>query len=449
MEVLILIGLILLNGIFAMSEIALVTARKARLMRLAEDGDRSAAVALKLGEDPTKFLSTIQIGITSIGMLNGIVGEAVLAVPVALWLQEQGMAATTAQITATAGVVICVTYLSIVVGELVPKRLGQISPEPIARLVARPMQLLATVTRPFVWLLTSSTHGLLRLLRIKQEDGSSVTEEDIHSMLEEGSEAGVIEHEQHAMVRNVFRLDDRHVESLMVPRADMVYLDVQLPVEENLKRLIESEHSRFPVCDGGLDKILGVVHAKRVLANIARGEPPDFTVQLSPCLYVLETLTAMELLGQFRGSEASMAFVINEYGEIEGLVTLQNVLDSVTGEFGPVDEDDAWSVQRPDGSWLLDGALAVPELKDTLDLKQVPEEEKGRYHTLAGMLMLLLGKVPENGDFTEWEGWRFEVVDMDGKRIDKVLASPLMNIQPGEGAATLLASGQQPPKRLV
>ncbi len=194
--------------------------------------------------------------------------------------------------------------------------------------------------------------------------------------------------------------------------------------------------------------MLGVVHAKRVLANIARGEPPDFTTQLSPCLYVLETLTAMELLAQFRGSEASMAFVLDEYGEIEGLVTLQNVLDSVTGEFGPIDEDDAWSVQRADGSWLLDGALAVPELKDALELKQVPEEAKGRYHTLAGMLMLLLGKVPENGDHTEWEGWRFEIVDMDGKRIDKVLASPLMNIQPGEGAATLLASGNQPPKRL-
>lgn len=432
MEILILIGLIVLNGIFAMSEIALVTARKARLVKLAADGDSAASVALKLGEDPTKFLSTIQIGITSIGILNGIVGEAVLAGPLSLWLQSFDVPETTASIGATAAVVIVVTYVSIVVGELVPKRLGQISPESVARLVARPMQTLAVITRPFVVLLSVSTHALLRIMGVKQSSQSSVTEEEIHAMLEEGSEAGVIEQHQHEMVRNVFRLDDRQLGSLMIPRSDVVFIDIKLPPDENLRRLIESEHSRFPVCDGGLDKVLGVIHAKQALASVAKGHTPDYSANLHPSIYVPETLTGMELLEQFRANNMQMAFVIDEYGEIEGIVTLQDVLEAVTGEFTPRNAEDAWAVQREDGSWLLDGAIPIPEMKDRLELKGTPEENKGRYHTLSGMVMLLLGRVPATGDRADWEGWRFEVVDMDEKRIDKVLATPLLNGEPSE-----------------
>ena len=429
MEFLILIGLIILNGLFAMSEIALVTARKARLMKLASEGDSSASVALELGEDPTKFLSTVQIGITSIGLLNGIVGEAVLAGPFSLWLQSFGTDEDLASIGATAVVVVVVTYVSIVVGELVPKRLGQITPELIARLVARPMQILAVITRPFVVLLTFSTHTILRLIGVNQNSPSGVTEEEIHAMLEEGSETGVIEQQQHEMVRNVFRLDDRQLGSLMIPRSDVVYIDIRLAPEENLRRLIESEHSRFPVCEGSLDKVLGVLHAKQALACVAKGQTPDYTVNLHPSIYVPETLTGMELLEQFRANNMQMAFVIDEYGEIEGIVTLQDVLEAVTGEFTPKNADDAWAVQREDGSWLLDGAIPIPEMKDRLELKGVPEEYKGRYHTLSGMLMLLLGKVPATCDYVDWEGWRFEVVDMDEKRIDKVIATPLLNSQ--------------------
>ncbi|MBS1156390.1 MAG: hypothetical protein H6R07_2314 [Proteobacteria bacterium] len=425
MEFMILIGLIVLNGIFAMSEIALVTARKARLMKLAADGDNSAAVALKLGEDPTRFLSTIQIGITSIGLLNGIVGEAVLAEPLSQWLLALGLPERTASIGATVVVVVVVTYVSIVVGELVPKRLGQINPEPIARLVARPMQVLALITRPFILLLTLSTHGLLHLMGVKQGTQNIVTEEEIHAMLEEGSEAGVIEQHQHTMVRNVFRLDDRQLGSLMIPRSDVVYLDIELPSEENLRLLVESERSRFPVCEGGLDKVLGVIHAKQVLAYVAKGQGLDLTANLQPCVFVPETLTGMELLEQFRANNMQMAFVIDEYGETEGIVTLQDLLEAVTGEFTPRNADDAWAVQRDDGSWLLDGAIPIPEMKDRLELKVVPEEDKGRYHTLSGMVMLLLGRVPSAGDFADWEGWRFEVVDMDEKRIDKVLVTPI------------------------
>ncbi|MEJ7137166.1 hemolysin family protein [Amphibiibacter pelophylacis] len=436
MEILILLGLVMLNGIFAMSEIALVTARKARLMKLAAEGDPAAAIALKLGEDPTQFLSTIQIGITSIGLLNGIVGEAVLAGPFSLWLQSIGVPVGVANIGATAVVVVGVTYVSIVVGELVPKRLGQITPEPVARLVARPIQILALVTRPFVILLSVSTHTLLRIMGVKQNTASSVTEEEIHAMLEEGSEAGVIEQQQHEMVRNVFRLDDRQLGSLMIPRSDVVIIDIELPPEENLRRLIESEHSRFPVCDGGLDTILGVIHAKQALACVAKGQTPDYSANLHPSIYVPETLTGMELLEQFRNNHMQMAFVIDEYGEVEGIVTLQDVLEALTGEFSPRNANDAWAVQRENGSWLLDGAIPIPEMKDCLELKQVPEEDKGRYHTLSGMMMLLLGKVPATGDHADWEGWRFEVVDMDDKRIDKVMATPLLNGTPAKDIIT-------------
>ena len=425
MEIFALVLLIVLNGLFAMSEIALVTARKARLMKLSADGDSSAALALKVSEDPTRFLSTVQIGITSIGVLSGILGEAVLAEPLSLWLQTFGVPAATASIGATAGVVIVITYISIVIGELVPKRIGQINPELIARLVVRPMVTLAFLTRPFVVLLSWSTHTILRLMGVRQLNNSGVTEEEIHAMLEEGSESGVIEQHQHEMVRNVFRLDDRQLGSLMIPRSDLVYIDMQRAPEENIKLMIESEHSRFPVCDGGLDNLLGVIHTKQAFACLARGENPDFSQQVHPCVYVPETLTGMELLEQFRASSMHMAFVIDEYGALEGIVTLQDVLEAVTGEFTPNNAEDSWAVQRHDGAWLLDGAIPIPEMKDRLTLKTTPEEDKGRYHTVAGMFMLLLGRVPNTSDRVLWDGWMFEVVDMDRKRIDKVLATPV------------------------
>jgi putative hemolysin len=423
MEPLILIGLILLNGIFAMSEIALVTARKARLIKLAEDGDSAASTALKLGEDPTRFLSTVQIGITSIGILNGIVGESVLAAPFAIWLAGLGVADNVASIGATAFVVIVVTYVTIVLGELVPKRLGQLNPESVARLVARPMQILASVTRPFVFLLTASTHGILRLFGVKQNAQSSVTEEEIHAILDEGSEAGVIEERQHAMLRNVFRLDDRQLASLMIPRSDMVYVDTRRTPEENLQLIVDSQHSRYLVCEGGLENLLGVVHSKQILASLAKGQPPDFSTHLQPTIFVPETLTGTELLEQFRVNHMPMAFVVDEYGEIEGMVTLADVLEAVTGEFTPRNPKDSWGTRRADGSWLLDGAIPIPELKDRLELKGVPEEDKGRYHTVSGMMMMMLGRIPAAGDYVDWESWRFEVADMDDLRIDKVLAS--------------------------
>ncbi len=425
MEIILLFGLILLNGFFAMSEIALVTARKARLQNLAQQGDKGAETALKLGEDPTFFLSAVQIGLTSIGILNGIVGEAALSPPFSRWLQSFGMSETIANPLATILMVLSITYFSIVLGELVPKRMGQMNSETLARLVAPPMYWLSVVTKPFVKLLSGSTRLLLNLLGIKDDAGNTVTEEDIHMLLTEGSDAGVIEEQEHQMVRNVFRLDDRQIASLMVPRNDIVYLDIDKSLEDNLNNIESHRYARFPVVRGNWEEVLGIVSTSQLLNQMLRGQQPNLTEALKPAVFVPESLTGMELLENFKDSGGQMVFVIDEYGEIQGIVTLHDMMEAITGEFKPQHLDDAWAVQREDGSWLLDGLIPVPELKDRLGFRSVPEEDKGRYHTMSGMIMLLLGRLPQTADYCEWEGWRLEVVDMDGTRIDKVLASPI------------------------
>ncbi len=425
MEIALLFGLMFLNAFFAMSEIALVTSRRARLQKLADEGDTAAATAIELGENPTRFLSTIQIGITSIGILSGIVGEAALARPLSAWLVRLGVREVLSDYAAMGLVVGIITYFSIVLGELVPKRLGQMNPEPIARRVSRPMHWLTLGAKPFVKLLSGSTELVLRIFGARTNRGPAVTQEEIHAMLEEGSDAGVIEYHEHAMVRNVFRLDDRPIASLMTPRQDIVFLDIDSPPNVNLDKVEKSEHSRFPVCRGGFDEVLGIIGAKQLLAQAIRRQPLNLTEHLQPALFIPETLTGLELLEHFRTSNVQLALAIDEYGEVQGLVSLQDVLEAITGEFEPRDSEDASSLQREDGSWLLDGLIPIFEMKDCLKLRSVPEESKNRYNTLSGMMMLLLGHIPITGDRVEWEDWCFEIVDMDGKRIDKVLASRL------------------------
>lgn len=424
MEIALLLGLIILNGIFAMSEIAFVMARKARLQKLINAGDSAAKAALELGSDPNKFLSTVQIGITSIGVMNGIVGEAALAGPLSAWLTTLGIPSPHAGYLATGLVVVSITYFSIVLGELVPKRLGQINPELLARLVARPMMLLATLTKPFVFLLSTSTQLLLRLFGIKDTNRQVLTAEELYLMLEEGSEAGIIERQEHQMVKNVFRLDDRQIASLMVPRSEVIYFDANESLEENLQRFEMSPHSRFPVVRGNWSNILGVASARQMLAQTLRGGQPNLTEGLQPAVFVPESLTGMELLEEFKNSGVQMTIVVDEYGEAQGIVMLQDVMEAITGEFKPRRIEESWAISRDDGSWLIDGLIPIPELKDRLKINQVPEEERGRYHTLSGMVMLLLGKIPQTGDRCEWENWIFEIVDLDGLRIDKVLAMP-------------------------
>ncbi|HMW22495.1 MAG TPA: hemolysin family protein [Burkholderiaceae bacterium] len=423
MDVAILIFLILLNGVFAMSEMSLAASRKARLQVMAESGDAGAIAAMALHDSPTQFLSTVQIGITSIGVLNGIVGEAAFSDPLAHWLRSVlPIHDRAADITATGLVVLAITFVTIIFGELVPKRIGQMHPETVARLVAQPMTWLSAAARPFVKLLSGSTQAVLKLFGLRDNQSRGVTEEEIAASLEEGLDAGVIEAHEHQMVRNVFRLDDRQIGSMMIPRGDIAWLEVAAPREEILAQLAEHGHSRYPVCRGGLDEVLGVVTAQQLLMQLAASRELVLTDAMQPAVFVPETLSGMELLEHFRASAVQMVFVVDEYGVVQGVITLRDVLEAITGEFTPQQAEDAWAVQREDGSWLIDGLIPVPELKDRLGLKQLPDEDRGRYNTLAGMVMLLLGRLPQTTDAVEWDGWRFEVVDLDGKRVDKVLA---------------------------
>jgi putative hemolysin len=424
--ILILLGLIILNGLFAMSEMALVSARKARLQKHIDEGDRGAIMAARLAEDPSSFLSTVQIGITSIAILSGIFGEAALAEPLAVhFVEEFGMAADTASGLSTALVVIFVTYVSIVVGELAPKRLGQLNPEGVARVVSRPIAILSGIARPLVIFLSASTRLILRIMGIKNTKGPSVTQEEIHAMLVEGSQNGLIDEQEHQMLRNVFRLDDRKIVSLMVPRLDVTWLSVNDSSAETLEKIAVSEYSRFPVCRDSINDVMGLVMAKTVLTQALNGQTIDLEKIMEPPLYVPESLNGMELLNALRESRTEMALVVDEYGDIQGIVTVQDLLEAITGEFSPSDDHDSWAIEREDGSWLLDGLIPNDDLKDRLEIKHLPEEDRGAYNTLSGMMMLMLGRIPQTTDVIEWSGWRFEIVDMDGKRIDKVLASEL------------------------
>jgi len=431
MDFTLLLFLIVINGAFAMSEMALSTSRKARLQVMVESGQPGAVAAMALHENPTQWLSTVQIGITSIGVLNGIVGEAAFSEPVAHWLidtfkvPERG-----ASVGATALVVMMITVLTIIFGELVPKRLGQMYPETVARLVARPMNVLSTATRPLVALLSMSTNAILALMGMRHGPSRAVTEEEIAASLEEGVDAGVIEAQEHQMVRNVFRLDDRQIGSMMIPRAEIVWLDVADSIETVLQCITDSGHTRFPVCRASLDDVQGVLRLSSLLQPLARGELPALVDHMVPPVFVPETLSGMELLEQFRATRTDLVFVVDEYGAVQGVITERDLLEAITGEFGATGDEDAWAVQRDDGSWLMDGLIPVPELKDRLEIKEMPEEDRGRYNTLAGMIMLLLGRLPHTTDTVEWEGWRFEVVDLDGKRVDKVLAT--RTATPGE-----------------
>jgi putative hemolysin len=423
MDVALLVFLILLNGAFAMSEMALTASRKARLQVMVEGGEAGAQAAMELHENPTRWLSTVQVGITSIGILNGIVGEAAFSAPLAEWLQQVlPVKPRAAAVSATAMVVAVITFLTIIFGELVPKRLGQMYPEVLARLVARPMNWMSAAARPFVWLLGASTETVLRLLGIRGGPSRSVTEEEIAASLEEGVGAGVIEAQEHQMVRNVFRLDDRQIGSMMIPRADIVWLDAAAPLEQMLERIVQSGRTRYPVCRGSVDDVIGVVSVHTLLPPLAQGLRPDLSEHLKPPVFVPETLSGMELLEHFRQTSADMVFVVDEYGAVQGVITERDLLEAITGEFVGLDAgEEAWATQRADGSWLMDGLIPIPELKDRLGLKEVPDEDRGRYNTLAGMVMLLLGRLPATGDSVDWAGWRFEVVDLDGKRVDKLL----------------------------
>jgi len=422
MEIYALIVLIVLNGFFAMSEIALVSARRARLQPLVAKGDSSARVAAELGAEPTRFLSTLQIGITSVAMLSGIVGEATWAPPLAARFEEWGATTQAAGYFATAGVVAIITYFSIVVGELVPKRLGQIHAERVARLVARPIQLLALACKPFVWLLTASTQLLLRLLGIDDSRSPQVTEEEIHAVLHEGSAAGVIEEEERQMVQNIFRLDDRSVSTLMTPRADIASLDFDASPEEVIATMEAEPHSRYPIVRGDPGDVLGVVSARTLLLALLRGEKLDLEKLARPPVFVPEHITGRDVLESYRQGRTNMAFIVDEYGSLLGLVTLHDILEAITGQFAGTPEESS-ATRREDGSWLFDGQIPMTDLAQHLLIGWPADGIDEDFETLGGLILWQLGRIPKTAESVRWQGWRFEVVDMDGQRIDKVLAT--------------------------
>ena len=435
MNFLLIVFLTLLNGVFAMSELALASSRKARLVAMAESGDKSSKAALDLLGNPTQFLSSVQVGITSIGMLNGIIGEAAFSDDLSMWIRTLGVSVRASDISATALVVVAITYVTIVFGELVPKRIGQLYPETVARLVARPMKWVAAGAKPFVWLLSFSTHAVLKLLRIDNSAGRDVTEEEIDASLEAGVDAGLIEAHEHQMVQNVFMLDDRSLTSIMLPRSNIEWLDASDTVSQAIDKAGATGHSWYPVCRGGLDDVVGVVNVAKLLAlrgaidlvDAATGSAPSAADRIDayavPAVFVPETLTGMELIQQFRARSTRILFVVDEYGVVQGLITPMDMLEAITGELRTGAQLDAWATRRDDGSWLIDGVMPVAELKARLAISELPEEDRGRYNTVAGLLMSVCGHLPVEGERIECTGWLFEVVDLDGKRIDKVLAS--------------------------
>ena len=423
MDIALLLFLILLNGLFAMSEIAVVSSRKARLQRLADDGSPGAHSALSLHAEPSNFLSTIQVGITTIGILSGAIGEGALADPFAAWLSGFPLIEPYARLIALTMVVAGLTYFTVVVGELVPKRLALMAPEGIASLISRPMIWLARSTGPVVWLLSASSSLLLRLTGVRQKEEPPVTDDEIKVLMGQGAEAGVFHESEQAIVSNVLRLDEQRIESIMTPRKDIYALDLNDPDAEIRRCISESPYTRIVVCRDGLDHIVGVLRTSDLLKAALDNEPLDVGHALRPPLYVPAGVSTTQLLENFRKARLQSALIVDEYGELQGLVTLTDVLTSIVGELPSEDvnaEQDV--VVREDGSWLMDGGVSVERFKSVLEIDEdLRGEEENAFNTLGGFLMHMLGRIPAVADHFEWGGCRFEVMDMDKNRVDKVL----------------------------
>jgi putative hemolysin len=430
-DILLLLILILLNGIFAMSEIAIVSSRRARLVQMAEGGSSGARHALALSSEPTRFLSSVQVGITSIGIMNGAIGEGAIAGTIRVALEGIPPLAPYAPGLSLAIMVVLLTYFSLILGELVPKRLALTHPEKVAAIIARPMEILATIGRPVVRLLSLSTDGILRIFGIRQEKQPGVTADEIRVMLEQGAEEGVFLETEHQMVSNVLNLDERHVGAVLTPRAEVVYLDVQDPPDVTRQKLRDEPHSVLPVCEGGLDHVLGFVRSKTVLEELLGGHPIDLRALAEPPLFVPETMTLMKLLEGFKRTHLPVALVVDEFGGVAGLVSLTDVISSIVGDLPNNPDDEPMIVRRDDGSWLMDGGLDLDTLIRTLSAQDLlTADDRQHYHTLGGLAMLALGQVPKTGDRFERGGFTFEIVDMDGNRVDKVLVTAIPVAEP-------------------
>lgn len=424
MDIFIILILTLINGLLAIGEMSIVSSRKTRLQQLADEGQSGAQMALDLANSPGRFLSTVQVGITAITILSGAFGEASLSKQFAHWLQQFAWLTPYQEEIGVVIVVTFITYLTVVFGELVPKRAALSAPEKIACIAAGPLTVLSTVSRPLVRLFSASSDLVLRLLGIRSHGNESagVSEEEIKVMLQQGTEQGELQETEEQLVRNVFRLDDLRVSAIMTHRVDIYFLDVEAPEDETRALIAKSPFSRIPVCKGGTDQIIGVISAKDLLARTIAGEKLDLVSTSTKPIFVPGTITAMQLLENFQASKTDVAFVVDEYGEVQGLATLADVMQAIVGDVAvnnPKQENMA--VQREDGSWLVDGALPLEHLEELLGFDRELHDDEDHYHTVAGFIMTKLGRVPQTADTLVWHSLKFEVMDMDRNRVDKVL----------------------------
>lgn len=413
--------LIAANGIFAMSEMAIVVSRKARLRQWADEGNRRARVALEMANDPNRFLSTVQVGITLVGTLAGVFGGATIAERIAVRLEQIPRLAPYGETIGLTVVVAGITYFSLIIGELVPKRLALSNPERIASIVAAPLRLLSVLGVPIVKLLSVSTEIVLRLLGVRPSTEPTVTEEEIRALVKEGAKTGVLEEVEHEIVKRVFRLGDKRASALMTPRTEVIWIDVADSPDEVRRKITESPHSRFPVSDGTLDNVLGVIQVKDLLVRGFSGRPYDFKGLLIVPLLIYEGMTGLKVLEMFKNTGTHIALVLDEYGLVEGLLTLNDILEAIVGGMPSEPEaDDQMAVQRSDGSWLLDGMLSIDEFGDIFEPIRLPE---GDYRTLAGFVVTQMGRIPTVADSFVWGELKFEVMDMDANRVDRLLVA--------------------------
>ena len=419
-EILVIAILILVNGILAMSEAALVASRKARLQNRVNEGDKASLAALKLIERPNVFLSTIQIGITLIGVLAGALGGATLAETLAVTLAKIPVVSEYSESLALGTVVVVITILSLWLGELVPKRLGLHSPEQIARVVAGPMLLISRIFSPFISLMSWATDLVIRLIGVEPSLEPPITEEELQVLIDQGTQAGVFEESEHDMVEGIFSLGDSRVYSLMTPRTELVWLDVTDSIEEIKQKIADCPYSRFPVRQDSLDTIIGIVKSRDLLVESLSGKEIDLKVLLKPAFFIPETMFASRALELFKEKNTELLLVVDEFGGLQGLLTINDILEEIVGA---MEFEEPQATLRQDGSWLLDGMLEVDEFKEIYNFTALPHEDE--YETLSGFVMTSLGRVPQAADHFEWNGYRFEVMDMDGRRVDKVLVTTL------------------------
>jgi putative hemolysin len=416
-EVLIIFGLILLNGLFSMSEIALISARKTRLEVEANKGNEQAKKALELANHPDTFLSTVQIGITLIGILTGIYSGENLKGGIRQYVETFPMIAEYSSGIATTVVVIIVTYFSLILGELLPKRIGMSNAEGLAKIVATPMRVVSLITYPFIWLLTKSTQLLVTVFGIKQRE-NAVTEEEIKAIISEGTNTGAIEEKEHEIIERVFHLGDRNIMSLMTHRSDIVWMDVNCKVADIKQKMSEVVHTNYPLCEGVIDNIKGLVSIKDILLADDGILLKDL---MKPGLYVPENNSVYQVLEKFKQHKANCCFIVDEYGSVEGMMTLNDILEAIVGDIGPADDDDYEIVEREDGTYLIDAQLPFYDFLSRFEKTDIIDEGEQDFNTLAGFIIHHLKSIPNTGDTFEWEGFRFEIMDMDGNRIDKVL----------------------------